>query len=245
MLLPGRRELRDRAALRGLRRLAAGVGVDLGVEHEDVHVAARRQHVVEPAEADVVGPPVAADEPHALAHEVARHHREARGVDARGRRRIAREQLPAAAPRARAARAICGSVSCGLSRIARARSSPTNGREPFEQERGRSRACASTPRRIPSPNSALSSNSELFHDGPAPLGVGRPRRGRQVRAVDRRATGGVGDDHAVAEELAHELDVRRLAAAGARAGELEQRLEHLRALHRVVRQQVAVEIAGS
>ena len=61
----------------------------------------------------------------------------------------------------------------------------------------------------------------------APVGVGRPRRGRQVAAVDRRAAGGVGDHQPVAEQLREQLDVRRLTAAGAGAGELEQRLEEL------------------
>ena len=41
--------------------LAAGVGVDLGVEHEDVDVAVGGEHVVEAAVADVVGPAVAAE----------------------------------------------------------------------------------------------------------------------------------------------------------------------------------------
>ena len=49
--------------------LAAGVGVDLGVEHEHVDVLARAEHVVESAEADVEGPSVAAQDPHALANE--------------------------------------------------------------------------------------------------------------------------------------------------------------------------------
>ena len=65
-------------------------------------------------------------------------------------------------------------------------------------------------------------------------GVDGPRRRRQVGAVDRRAARGVGDDHAVAEQLADELDVGRLAAAAAGARELEQRLEHLAALDGVV-----------
>ena len=65
-----------------------------------------------------------------------------------------------------------------------------------------------------------------------PLGVGRPRRRRQVAAVDRRAAGCVGDHQPVAEELREELDVRRLAAAGAGAGELEERLQELGAAHR-------------
>ena len=63
--LAGRGELRDRAAGRRLRGLAAGVGVDLRVEDQDVHVPARAEHVVEAAVADVVGPAVAADDPHA------------------------------------------------------------------------------------------------------------------------------------------------------------------------------------
>ena len=44
--------------------LAAGKDVNiLGVEHEDVDVLARREHVVEAAVVDVVGPAVAADDP--------------------------------------------------------------------------------------------------------------------------------------------------------------------------------------
>ena len=66
----------------------------------------------------------------------------------------------------------------------------------------------------------------------APVGVGRPRRGRQVAAVDRRAAGRVGDHQPVAEQLREELQVRRLAAARAGAGELEQRLQELGAAHR-------------
>ena len=50
--------------------LAAGVRVHLGVEDEDVDVAPVREHVIEPAVADVVRPAVAADEPHALLHQV-------------------------------------------------------------------------------------------------------------------------------------------------------------------------------
>ena len=68
--LAGGGELGGGAERRRLRLLAAGVRVHLGVEHEHVDVAAVREHVVEPAVADVVGPSVAADEPHALLHEV-------------------------------------------------------------------------------------------------------------------------------------------------------------------------------
>jgi NAD(P)-dependent dehydrogenase (short-subunit alcohol dehydrogenase family) len=83
---------------------------------------------------------------------------------------------------------------------------------------------------MPKPNSALSSNSELDQAGPRPLASVGVGRGRQVAAVDRRAAGRVRDQEAIAEELGEQLDVRRLAAARARAAELEERLEQLRAL---------------
>ena len=75
-------------------------------------------------------------------------------------------------------------------------------------------------------------------------GVHGPRRRRQVGAVDRRAAGRVGHDHPIAEELADEPDVRRLAAAAAGTRELEERLEHLRALDRVVGQQARGRVGG-
>ena len=68
--LAGHGELGRRAHGRGLGGLAAGVGVDLGVEHQDVHVPAHGDDVVEAAVADVVGPAVAADDPDALLHQV-------------------------------------------------------------------------------------------------------------------------------------------------------------------------------
>ncbi len=70
--------------------------------------------------------------------------------------------------------------------------------------------------------------------------VGAVGRSGQVAAVDGGAAGGVGDHHAVAEQLGHQLDVRGLAAAGAGAGELEQRLEQLHVLHLVQGENSAV-----
>ena len=72
------------------------------------------------------------------------------------------------------------------------------------------------------------------------LGVARPRRGRQVAAVDRRATGGVGDDQAIAVQLRDQLEVGRLAAARARARVFEQRHAQLRAAQSVDRVERAV-----
>ena len=66
----------------------------------------------------------------------------------------------------------------------------------------------------------------------APVRVGRPGRGRQVAAVDRRAARRVRDHQPVAEELREQLQVGRLAAADACARELEERLQELGAAHR-------------
>jgi hypothetical protein len=63
--------------------------------------------------------------------------------------------------------------------------------------------------------------------GAAPVGVGGPGRGRQVAPVDRGAAGGVGDQRRSPNSWREQLQVGRLAAAGAGAGELEQRLEEL------------------
>ena len=61
----------------------------------------------------------------------------------------------------------------------------------------------------------------------AAVGVLAPWSGRQVAAVDGGASGRIRDDSAISEELRDQLQIRRLAATGAGAGELEQRLLHL------------------
>ena len=54
-----------------------------------------------------------------------------------------------------------------------------------------------------------------------------PGSGGQVAAVDGGASGGIGDDGAVAKELRDQLDVGSFAASGAGAGKLEQRFLYL------------------
>ena len=63
----------------------------------------------------------------------------------------------------------------------------------------------------------------------APIGADRIRRCRQVAPVDGGAARRVGDECPVAEELCEQLDVGRLAAAGARTGELKERGHQLAA----------------
>ena len=53
-----------------LRGLTASVGVDFGVEDEDVHILTRGKHMVHTTVADVVSPTVATENPHGLLDEV-------------------------------------------------------------------------------------------------------------------------------------------------------------------------------
>ena len=151
---------------------------------------ARGEHVVEAAEADVVRPAVAADDPDARRGPARRRPR--RASRGRGRRRSARRRSRSAATRSRCA-AMPASVDWSASSSARHERVADARREPSQQLRARTRACLSSARRMPRPNSALSSKSELAHAGPRPSRFVGPGRRRQVAAVDRRAAGRVGD----------------------------------------------------
>ncbi len=219
-------ELGGRAERRRLRRLAAGVRVHLGVDDQDVDVAPVRQHVIEAAVADVVRPAVAADEPHALLHEVVGERFEPARLGACS---SAAELVAAARRRARAA------PRCRPRSTDPRRAAPSPGRR---RPAARGAATSAARRRDvrverqpeAEPELRVVLEQRVRPRRSAAVAVGRVRRRRQVAAVDRRAAGGVGDEQPVAEELRQQLQVRRLAAARARARVLEQRLEELRAL---------------
>ena len=48
--------------------MSSRIGVNLGIEHQQVDVESTSQHVIEAAVANVVGPAVSADDPDALLH---------------------------------------------------------------------------------------------------------------------------------------------------------------------------------
>ena len=188
--------------------------------------------MVQAAEADVVGPAVAAEDPDALADQVVGRRPAGAFAVATVADRAASRCL-SVGHRARCA-SISGSSSCGcrqrsldqlVAQLRRRAALSSCGRSSHllvdrpGGSRGRTRRCPRT--------------ASWTRPGRGPRALMRVGRGGQVAAVDRRAAGGVGDHHAVAEELRQQLDVGRLAAAGAGAGELEQRLQELRALDRV------------
>ena len=54
----------DCAARRRLGILAAGIGINLSIEHQNIDVFASRQHMVKATETNVVSPAVTANDPH-------------------------------------------------------------------------------------------------------------------------------------------------------------------------------------
>ena len=227
--LTGRSELGNGTHGRRFRRLAAGIRVNLRIDHQDVDVGTRCEHVVDTAETDVVAPAVAADNPLRLLHQpvlhlqdilaviaaAGLHHRdEARRDLGRFGRRTARGDplLHDALQLVGAFRTVGNSLlHPGLDAVAEFLDAEVHTQAEFGvvlEERVR-------------PCRALA------------LVVGAVR-GRRCRArIDRGAARGVGNHHLVAEQLRDSLDIGGLAATGAGARELEQRLCELEVLHRL------------
>ena len=67
--LASRSKLRYSCSRRGFRSLATGVGIHLGIKHEDVDIAPGPEHVIETSGTDVVCPTIAANNPHVLTNE--------------------------------------------------------------------------------------------------------------------------------------------------------------------------------
>ena len=182
--------------------------------------------MIEAAVADVVGPAVAADDPDALLDQRVGHAEQVAGFGSVDAGEFVFELLA----RARAGRRCPASVFWSALRMACASSSPIGEAEPPDQFAGVFVLL------VDGEAHAEAELGVVFEErvGPgrsAAFVVGAVGRGRQVAAVDGGAAGGVGDHRAVAEELGHQLDVGSFAAAGAGAGELEERLEQLNVLH--------------
>src|SRR5579863_4723997 len=228
-------EFRDCATWSGLRCLAAGVRIHLGIEDKDVDVLPRAEDVIESAEANVKGPTVATENPDALTDErVGNSEQVARvgGIDS------GELHFEFGDP---------NTLRLDLSfRLVRR----------GDQGRGKLRSKS----RRKTCDQDLGEGFLLIEGGPhakAELGVvfeervgpGRATAGGvlavggrgQIAAVDGGAAGRVGNVEPVAEQLREELDVGRFAAAGAGSGKLEKRLQKLQILHLAVRKPIAID----
>ena len=230
--LTGGGELRNGAGRGGFRSLSARVGVYFGIQNEHVDVFVLRENVVQTAVADIVCPAVAAEDPDGLLHEAI-----FRLVDL-----FAKFVAAAAA------------ILAGFERFDEfIRRSLAAFRvfhvgEPFFARRFAFRVifpavlhklfhfrfelgAAGFIREV----DAVAEFRVVLEQAVRPCGavalfVHGVRAGRGGSAVDGGAARRVRDDHAVAEHLGDHFDVRRFAAARARAGELEQRLVELASL---------------
>ena len=225
--LPAGGELGHRAAGSRLRGLAARVGVDLRIEHQEVDVAAGGEDVVHAAETDVVGPAVAAEAPHAAADQVIGRGRQVLRIAAADGRQPLLER--------RHQRPLQGDLGVGLLLVVDQGLDDLVAQLAAELGQQRVAILQLLVDRQAEAHAELGTVLEQRVRPGRALALGRLRVGRagQVAAVDRRAARGVADQHAIAEQLRDELDVGRLAATGAGPGELEQRQQELRALDRV------------
>ena len=217
--LPPAAELGHGPQRGGLGGLAAGVGVDLGIQHQDVDVAPGGEDVVHAAVADVVGPAVTADDPDTALDQLLADPLQGAGLGACDALELLLEGGDALAllvdPRLggliRAQQPV-GQVGADLVR------------------QGAHQVAALIRLLVHRQAQAQAELGVVLEQGvvpgrASPLRVHRVGGGGQVAAVDGGAAGGIGDQHAVAEELGGELDVGGLAAAHAGPGELEQGLQ--------------------
>ncbi len=233
LLAPGG-ELGDRAAGSGFRHLAASVGVGFGVEDEDFDVFAGAEDVVEPAEADVVGPAVSADQPDTLAGERIGYGEESAGFGRVDSGELGPERKDALALGFDAGLSgLVGGEECGYQLIAERCG------EGLKQGFGVFLLL------VQGETDAQAELRVVFEERVGPGGtaaalVDAVGCGRKASSIDGRAAGSVGDEEAIAEELGEQLDVGRLATAGASARELEERVEELDVLDLVVREAIAI-----
>ena len=200
-------ELRDRPERRRLRHLPAGVGVHLGVHHQHVDVLPARQHMIEPARADVVRPAVATDDPHAAANQVLQD--AAQVLDDRTVELVepARERRDP----------LTLGTQLGLPHLRRGQDlvhqlGPDVVAQLLQSAAGELGVAVGRESK-PQPELGVVLEQRVRPRRTAPGRIHRPRRRRLVSAVDRRAACCVGDRQPVAEQLREQLHVRRLAAA--------------------------------
>ncbi|MPM12584.1 hypothetical protein SDC9_58937 [bioreactor metagenome] len=273
-LLAGGGELGHLTDAGGLGGLTAGVGIHLGIEDEYVHVVAGGQNVVQAAEADVIGPAVAAENPGGFLGEIL-----ALGQNLGGQR----AGLAVAALGARGLKLLHVGQKLRLiaSQLFLARGAFGKGHalvrgQDAAFQRGnillrRFGAGGAVAHRVqPALGCGLQGGQGVFHGneglglflqavadgvltqihakaklrvvleqgvcprGAAALLVHAVRRGGGGTAPDGRAAGGVGNIHPVAVQLGDKTGIAGFGAAGAGAGEFQQRLAELAALDGVV-----------
>ena len=214
-----------------LGSLATGVGVNLGIEYHNVYILAGSEDVIQAAEADIVSPAVAAEDPDGL---FARY--------SLCWRTSLQASQPAAAPFSSSAiSALAGSAfAAPLSLVSikvlmaffRSSEAPS---APAISSSLEIRALTDRQLAVVHAKAVLCVVLEqaVRPSRAVAVLVNGVRAGSSRAAPDRRATGCVGDIHTVAADLSNQAGIRSLGAACAGAGELKQRLLELAVLDRI------------
>ena len=222
-------ELRDRAGRSRLGSLTAGVGVNFGIQNEDVDVFAAGEDVIQSAVADIVCPAVAAEDPNGLFDQAVFCGNDPLCGCVVGSRasgdQFFRRDLAAFG----VVHVIQPLFACGFG-FGVVRPSAFDQRVDVGFDLvtpcGVSQVHAVAEFGVVLEQAVRPCRSVTFVVG----GVGA---GGRRAAVDRGATGRVRNDHSVAEQLSDQLDVRSFAAARASARIFEQGLGELAALYGV------------
>jgi hypothetical protein len=181
--------------------------------------------VIEPAGPDVVRPAVAADDPHAAPDQMVHH---AEQVSGDGRIEAAEAVFELGHALALGRQLRFPQLRCRQYRV----DEPTADRvtQFGESSPGQPDMCVAGQAQA-EPKLRVVLEQGVRPGRAPPVGVGGPGCGWQAAAVDGGAAGRVGDHETVSEQLGEQLEVWRLSATRARAGELEKRLQELGSTH--------------
>ena len=228
MVLPEAANCATSADVGSLGSLSAGVGVNLGIEYHNVYVLAGSQNVIQTAEADVVCPAVAAEDPNGLLSEVflvSQNILAVRAACCCALFELCNQRLGRLSVSSAVVLGIHEGVD-GILEVVRSLLGASHLLELGDQ------ALTESFLAVVHAEAVL---CVILEQGVCPcrtvaLSIDGVRGGSSRAAPDRRTAGSVGDVHAVAADLSNQAGVRGLSAACAGAGELKQRLLELRIL---------------
>ena len=258
--LTGCGKLADLADVGGLGSLSAGVGIDLSIKDEDVHILLGGDNVIQSAVADVVGPAIATEDPHGLlgqilllAQQVSRN---GAGLaiaeqgalclqlgSVLGELRIGGQLLHGADALLQSLDKGLGGLSIGGAIVHGVQPSLSGslqlGTGPLNVHQAAGLGGQILTDLVLANEHAQAVLGVILKEGVAPCGavallIGAVGRGSRRTAPDGGAAGGVGDIHMVAEDLGHQTGIAGLGAAGAGAGELQHGLLELAALDGII-----------
>ena len=194
--------------------------------------------MVKPAEADIVSPAVAADNPNGFLNQVIGKVVKLFGFLGRHHRQFGAQSLNIVA--------LCVNFRIGALRVREdfLRRVAEFAFQIFQQSFGCRRLLVNREAHT-EPKFRIVFKQRVRPGRPMPFFVFGIRRRRQVAGVDGRTSGRVGHNHAVAEQLRQQLDVRRFAATRTRAGKFKQRLNELGCLRQVLRHICPLDIRQS